>query len=202
MKRALALLSLFALPVLAAEPNLYGRYEWVSLPELDRTLQAKMDTGAYTSSLSAKDIELFQRDGEEWVRFRLATKEADGSVFEHKLARIGKIKNRADNRNGEDEDEDRLSERPVIDLQVCLGGAMKTIEVNLTDRSAFNYPFLMGTKACANSTSRSIPPSASSPTSPPASKRPTPPAARLTRAPACGTVPAFPSAAVTPCRIS
>ncbi|OZN87714.1 putative ATP-dependent zinc protease, partial [Pseudomonas aeruginosa] len=55
MKRALALLSLFALPVLAAEPNLYGRYEWVSLPELDRTLQAKMDTGAYTSSLSAKD---------------------------------------------------------------------------------------------------------------------------------------------------
>lgn len=146
MKRALALLSLFALPVLAAEPNLYGRYEWVSLPELDRTLQAKMDTGAYTSSLSAKDIDLFQRDGEEWVRFRLATKEADGSVFEHKLARIGKIKNRADNRSGEDEDEDRLSERPVIDLQVCLGGAMKTIEVNLTDRSAFNYPFLMGTK--------------------------------------------------------
>ena len=77
-------------------------------------------------------------------------------MFEHKLARIGKIKNRADNRNGEDEDEDRLSERPVIDLQVCLGGAMKTIEVNLTDRSAFNYPFLMGTRACANSTSRSI----------------------------------------------
>lgn len=161
-----------------------------------------MDTGAYTSSLSAKDIELFQRDGEEWVRFRLATKEADGSVFEHKLARIGKIKNRADNRNGEDEDEDRLSERPVIDLQVCLGGAMKTIEVNLTDRSAFNYPFLMGTKGLRKFHVAVDPPSASSPTSPPASKRPTPPAARLTRAPACGTVPAFPSAAVTPCRIS
>lgn len=201
MKRALALLSLFALPVLAAEPNLYGRYEWVSC-RVDRTLQAKMDTGAYTSSLSAKDIELFQRDGEEWVRFRLATKEADGSVFEHKLARIGKIKNRADNRNGEDEDEDRLSERPVIDLQVCLGGAMKTIEVNLTDRSAFNYPFLMGTKGLRKFHVAVDPPSASSPTSPPASKRPTPPAARLTRAPACGTVPAFPSAAVTPCRIS
>ncbi|MGV8677723.1 ATP-dependent zinc protease, partial [Pseudomonas aeruginosa] len=40
MKRALALLSLFALPVLAAEPNLHGRYAWVSLPELDRTLHA------------------------------------------------------------------------------------------------------------------------------------------------------------------
>jgi len=136
------LLSLLALPALAAEPHLYGRYEWVSLPELDRTLQAKMDTGAYTSSLSAKDIELFERGGERWVRFRLATRDADGSVFEHKLARIGKIKNRAD----EEEDEDRLSKRPVIELQVCLGREMKTIEVNLTDRSAFNYPFLMGAK--------------------------------------------------------
>lgn len=85
VKRALEArgFSLFALLVLAAEPNLYGRYEWVLLPELDRTLVRRSDTGAYTSSLSAKDIELFQRDGEEWVRFRLATKEADGSVFEH-----------------------------------------------------------------------------------------------------------------------
>lgn len=38
MKRALALLPLFALPVSAAEPDLYGRYEWVSLSELGRTL--------------------------------------------------------------------------------------------------------------------------------------------------------------------
>ena len=96
MKRALALLSLFALPglALAAETKLYGRYEWVSLPELDQTLQAKMDTGAYTSSLSAKDIQIFQRDGEDWVRFKLATKDGGDSVYEHKLARISKIKNR------------------------------------------------------------------------------------------------------------
>ncbi|MNO70667.1 hypothetical protein D3C76_615600 [compost metagenome] len=147
MKRALVLLSLIALPVLAAEPHLYGRYEWVGLPDLDRTLQAKMDTGAYTSSLSARDIEIFQRNGEDWVRFRLATKEADNSVYEHKLARISKIKNRADGRDEEEEEEDnRLSERPVIELPVCLGDDQRTIEVNLTDRSNFNYPFLMGAK--------------------------------------------------------
>lgn len=146
MKRVLALISLFALPALAlaVEPKLYGRYEWVGLPELDRTLQAKMDTGAYTSSLSARDIERFQRDGEDWVRFRLATKEGDDAVFEHKLARISKIKNRV----GDDEEDAQpsLSERPVILLPVCLGGDQQVIEVNLTDRSNFTYPFLMGAK--------------------------------------------------------
>lgn len=150
MKRVLALLSLIALPglALAAEAKLYGRYEWVGLPELDRTLQAKMDTGAYTSSLSAKDIQLFQRDGEQWVRFRLATKDGDDAQFEHKLARISKIKNRAEG-GGEDDEEEKqasLSERPVILLPVCLGGDQQVIEVNLTDRSNFNYPFLMGAK--------------------------------------------------------
>lgn len=150
MKPVLVLLSLLVLPglALAAEPKLYGRYEWVGLPELSQTLQAKMDTGAYTSSLSAKDIQLFQRDGDEWVRFRLATKDGGDSQYEHKLARISKIKNRADGREEDDEEENpaALSERPVILLPVCLGGDQQVIEVNLVDRSHFNYPFLMGAK--------------------------------------------------------
>ncbi|WP_460417344.1 retropepsin-like aspartic peptidase RloA2 [Pseudomonas sp. microsymbiont 2] len=145
MKPLLALLSLLALPVMAAEPTLYGRYENIALPEIGETLKAKMDTGAYTASLSAKDIELFSRDGEDWVRFRLATKDADGKVYEHKLARISKIKNRADE---EDEgDVPELSRRPVVDLELCLGDVKRTVEVNLVDRSSFNYPLLVGAKA-------------------------------------------------------
>lgn len=146
MKRVLALFSLLALSgaVLADEPKLYGRYEWVGLPELDRTLKAKMDTGAFTSSLSAKDIQRFERDGEQWVRFRLATKDGDDAVFEHKLARLSKIKNRVEDE--EDDAQPSLSERPVILLSVCLGGDQQLIEVNLTDRSNFTYPFLMGAK--------------------------------------------------------
>ncbi|MBK5000779.1 ATP-dependent zinc protease [Pseudomonas sp. S31] len=145
MKPLLSLLSLLALPVMAAEPTLYGRYENIGLPEIDQTLKAKMDTGAYTASLSAKDIELFSRDGEEWVRFRLATKDADGKVYEHKLSRISKIKNRVDE---EDEgDAPELSKRPVVDLELCLGDVKRTVEVNLVDRSHFNYPLLIGAKA-------------------------------------------------------
>ena len=146
MRVCLALLSVLALPALAGEPTLYGRYERIGLPELNTSLKAKMDTGAQTASLSARDIELFKRDGEAWVRFRLAAKDADDKLHEHVLARISKIKNRADE-GDDDPSAAEVSKRPVIDLQLCLGNQLRTVEVNLTDRSSFNYPLLIGAKA-------------------------------------------------------
>lgn len=146
MKAVVLLSALLSLPALAGEPTLYGRYEYLQVAELGKTLKAKMDTGAYTASLSARDIQRFKRAGEEWVRFRLAADGADDSLYEHRLARISKIKNRAD--EGDDEPAAaEVSKRPVIDLQLCLGDELRTVEVNLTDRSSFNYPLLIGAKA-------------------------------------------------------
>lgn len=152
MKAILALLALSAvLPAVADEqeqPTLYGRNEYVRLPELGKTLRAKLDTGALNASLSAKDIERFERDGEDWVRFRLAGKGADDTLYEHKLARIGKIKNRAGEQSADDEEDAgvEVSKRPVIDLELCLGTVKETVEVNLADRSNFIYPLLLGAK--------------------------------------------------------
>ena len=145
MKSVLAVLSLLALPVMAAEPTLYGRYEYIKLPEIGETLKAKMDTGALTASLSAKNIKIFTRDGDEWVSFQLATEGASSKVYEHKVSRISKIKSRAD--EDEDKDEAVSAKRPVVDLEMCLGNVKRTVEVNLTDRSSFNYPLLIGAKA-------------------------------------------------------
>ena len=130
MKSVLALLSVLALPVMAAEPTLYGRYEYIKLPEIGETLKAKMDTGALTASLSAKNIQTFTRDGDEWVRFQLATEGASSKVYED-----------------EDKDATESAKRPVVDLEMCLGNVKRTVEVNLTDRSSFNYPLLIGAKA-------------------------------------------------------
>ncbi|ARB25876.1 ATP-dependent zinc protease [Pseudomonas tolaasii] len=145
MKLLFASLALFALPAMAADPTLYGRYEYIQLPEIGQTFKAKMDTGALTASLSARDIETFKRDGDDWVRFRIGGKDASDKVFEHKVSRISKIKSRAD--EDDDKDEATVAKRPVIDLEMCLGDVKRTVEVNLTDRSSFNYPLLIGAKA-------------------------------------------------------
>jgi hypothetical protein len=145
VKSFLAVLALVALPVLAAEPTIYGRYEYIKLPELDQTFKAKMDTGALTASLSAKDIELFKKDGDDWVRFRLATKDASDKVYEHKVARVSKIKSRSDEEDGEEGA--AIAKRPVVAMRMCMDGVSRIIEVNLTDRSSFNYPLLIGAKA-------------------------------------------------------
>lgn len=146
MKTVTLLLTLFALPAIAEQPTLYGRYEKIGLPQIGKTLEAKMDTGAKTASLSATDIERFQRDGEPWVRFRLAAENADDTLFEQPLARLSKIKSRTEEA---DSDEPRAApvERPVIELEVCLGEVQRVVEVNLTDRSHFNYPLLIGASA-------------------------------------------------------
>jgi len=79
------------------------------------------------------------------VRFRLSGKDASNKVYEHKVSRISKIKSRAD--EDEENDETSVAKRPVIDLEMCLGNIKRTVEVNLTDRSSFNYPLLIGAKA-------------------------------------------------------
>ncbi len=39
------------------------------------------------------------------------------------------------------------SKRPVVELEMCLGNVKRSVEVNLTNRSSFNYPLLIGAKA-------------------------------------------------------
>ena len=50
-----------------------GWREWVGIPELDEVpLLAKMDTGAWSSTLHASDIEIIESDLENKVRFRIS----------------------------------------------------------------------------------------------------------------------------------
>lgn len=146
LKPLSALCSLLLLPGLAAaaDKTIYGLNEYVSL-DIDVEVAAKLDTGAQTASLSARDIERFKRDGERWVRFYLAIDDAHAHPIERPLARISKIKRRA---GDVDSDDDKTyTARPVIELDVCMGGTRREIEVNLTDRSAFQYPLLIGSDA-------------------------------------------------------
>ena len=151
MSRLLLLLSALTLPAVAAETALFGRYEQIKIEDLGKTLKAKMDTGAMTASLSARDIERFEHDGEEWVRFRLAVEGAGDTLYERPLARIAEIKTRAEEADPDDDtDLERgpdVAKRPVVEMQLCIGDRLHEAEVNLTDRSHFRYPLLIGATA-------------------------------------------------------
>ena len=143
----LLLLSLCGLPALsqAADKTVYGLNEYARLADIDLEVAAKLDTGAKTASLSARDIKRFKRNGESWVRFYLAIDAAHSHPIERPLARVSKIKRRAGDYNP---DEGKAyTSRPVIALNICMGTALRSIEVNLTDRSAFQYPLLIGSEA-------------------------------------------------------
>ncbi|KPX29710.1 putative ATP-dependent zinc protease [Pseudomonas coronafaciens pv. coronafaciens] len=141
------LLCLLSLPglTLAANKTVYGLNEYARLTDIDVEVAAKLDTGAKTASLSARDIKHFKRNGESWVRFYVATDRKHVHPVERPLARVSKIKRRADDLDPDDDN--RFSSRPVITLDICMGEVLRTIEVNLTDRSAFQYPLLIGSEA-------------------------------------------------------
>ncbi len=144
---ALSLLCLLLLPAFAqaADKTVYGLNEYARLGGLDLEVAAKLDTGAKTASLSARDIKRFKRDGESWVRFYLGIDSAHKHPIERPLARVSKIKRRAGDYDGESGK--AYTARPVIELEICMGRTQRTIEVNLTDRSAFQFPLLIGSEA-------------------------------------------------------
>ncbi len=130
----------------AQDVNILGVSEKALLPELELELPAKLDTGAVTASLSALNIEVFEREGAEWVRFDLAVDgEQDGETLEMPVVRTSEIRRRAaDVAEG---DGRTHTSRPVVEMDVCLGAEQHRVEVNLTDRTAFSYPFLIGSTA-------------------------------------------------------
>ena len=97
-------------------------------------IHAKIDTGAKTSSLNAPNMEIFDRDGAEWVRFAVTNRRGETQRFEEKIVRVAKIR-----RHG-----GRFQRRPVVMLGICIGRVYRVTQVNLIDRRNFNYQMLVG----------------------------------------------------------
>jgi len=71
-----------------------GLHEHALVKEIDHPVEAKLDTGAVSASLSAYDIEMFNQDGKRWVRFRLGAKDADDTLYELPLDDTVRIRRR------------------------------------------------------------------------------------------------------------
>jgi hypothetical protein len=132
---ALFLASVDAVAEDAREIVVMGWLEGVFLKPWNLRLTAKLDTGAKTSSLNAENIQRFQREGSEWVRFAVSDDDDTAPlIIERPLARTVYIK----------EHRKDASRREVVTLDICKNGRTYATEFTLVDRSNFNYPVLLG----------------------------------------------------------
>lgn len=110
-----------------------GRIENVRLVPPNVVLKARIDTGAETTSIDARNITPFERDGKQWVRFVCVSGKKEYTI-ERKVIKNVRIK-----RHGED-----AQDRYVINMRIVLGDVSRVVRVNLNDRDAYKYPVLIG----------------------------------------------------------
>lgn len=106
-----------------------GAVEQVRIIPGNIIFDARIDTGATTSSLGVDEIEICTEDGKEWAEITL-----NGIKSKHKVVRYTKIK-----QHGK-----KPLKRPVIRLRLILGDVSESVEVTLSDRSNFKYKLLIG----------------------------------------------------------
>lgn len=118
----------------AGELPTVGWLEKVSIENTRLSIVAKVDTGADYSSLDARAIRSFQRDGEPWVAFTVIDDKGDTQELERQVFRYTTIR-----RAGAGE-----QRRPTVILGVCVGAVYREVQVNLVDRSTLEHRMLIG----------------------------------------------------------
>lgn len=112
-----------------------GWVEEIHLADPEFHLDAKLDTGADTSSIHAENIQIIRREKRLFVRFEVENRDGEEKTLVLPLERKARIK-----KKGVEE----IQIRPVVKLGVCLGEVFEVIEFSLVDRSHFEYPVLIG----------------------------------------------------------
>ncbi|GAB5382665.1 MAG: ATP-dependent zinc protease [Aliiglaciecola sp.] len=115
-----------------------GALEHITIEAVNLSFDARIDTGAATSSINAVDIEVFERNGDDWVRFHVlddSKKATDENWIEAPVVRFVNI------RQASSEEPER---RAVVKLWTRLGEMRDNSEFTLADRSHMTHPVLLG----------------------------------------------------------
>ncbi len=116
-----------------------GRFEHVDVVGKFQSVPAKIDTGAYRSSIHASDIKVIEKNGKEILRFSLLghpvfTKRR---TLETRSFNVRKVRSS----NGQ------ISVRYEITLKIRLGYKIFLTPFTVVDRSNNIFPILVGRKA-------------------------------------------------------
>lgn len=110
-----------------------GETEWIYVEEANGNFMSRVDTGATTSSISAQDVTVFEREGRRWVKFVMPV---DGGQEVHVEAPFVKYI-RIRQANG-------MEDRPIVRMTIRLGSVIEKADFSLTDRSNMDFPVLLG----------------------------------------------------------
>ncbi|MBN1553589.1 MAG: ATP-dependent zinc protease [Phycisphaerae bacterium] len=98
-------------------------------------LEARIDTGATTSSIDAYDETVFERDGKRWVRFYLLDRKTKKKYkFERPVTRFVRIV----------QHDKKSPRRPVVTLTISMGEVVLKRQFTLANRHNFAYQMLIG----------------------------------------------------------
>jgi hypothetical protein len=126
-----------AVPVGEERVQIFGWREHILINGVKEKLQAKLDTGALTSSIHAEEKELFERDGKKWIRFIVTDpgkKKPERTRIEAPLVRVAKIK----------EPGGESVAREVVRLSFQIGERKLRGEFTLNNRGNMLSPVLIG----------------------------------------------------------
>ncbi|WP_105103661.1 ATP-dependent zinc protease [Microbulbifer pacificus] len=119
----------------AKDKLVLGSEEFFTVEPGGVRLKALVDTGAATCALTVQDLTRFERDGSEWVRFKLAESvEDEPQQIELPIKRHVRVA-----RPGFDR-----QRRPIVDMSLTVGEVTHMVEVNLVEGSEFEFPLLVG----------------------------------------------------------
>lgn len=114
---------------------IFGQEEWIFVPGINQQFVAKIDTGATTSSISATEIVKFERDGKDWVKFKISYGDKQSNEVSLPVLRWAKVKQ---------SNSDEPQKRPVVTSWVQVGDFKDKAEFTLTDRTHLSTPVLLG----------------------------------------------------------
>ncbi len=115
--------------------GIIGETEVIHLPEFSAPFEARIDTGATTSSIDAREIRTFERDGKKWVSFVVEARSGKAShKYELPVVRTVRIKRH----------NAASIERISVMMTFRIGHLTLEREFTLSDRAKFQYPVLIG----------------------------------------------------------
>ncbi len=112
-----------------------GKEEWVYVPDIEQSFKAKVDTGATTSSAAVVEMTPFERDGKQWVKFKIEHNGTVSRQISSPVVRWTKIMQ---------EGSDKPQKHPVVTAWIEIGTMKQKVDFILTDRLEGDHAIILG----------------------------------------------------------